>query len=466
MRSHGPLVCKPAAQLALGLTVSVILAGCNGGIYRPVTNGIPPADTVTFQSASTQGWLQQYGTGFVLPGQQENLHGGDTVYGVATDPQGNVIVLDETFGSFPGFSNPNHLPEFAVVKFDSSGNRLWIQQLGSGAGDFPYAIATDAQGNIVIGGATQGAFPTFANPAGVEESIVIKLNSSGQMVWTQQFPSTSPSQVTGLAVDAQGNVIVGGEELSTGYSGANTQGGYIAKLEGATGTTLWNQNNNAQDMDYGVTSVAVDSQGNVLALGGFPGAGSKASTIYMATKLNGATGTTIWQQLPVTLSAQGVQNLIYTQVALDTQGNLLLGGLDDSTGYSRCAIAKLANANGATQWQQEFGAAEFCIPGTVATDTTGNVLMSGNIEHPFFAATTHQDDVFLAKLNANGQGVWVQQFGTGKELPTGTSSASALVFVATDSQNHADVAGSTMGAFPGFTNPNGAGELFVTQFGP
>ena len=40
------------------------------------------------------------------------------------------------------------------------------------------------------------------------------------------------------------------------------------------------------------------------------------------------------------------------------------------------------------------------------------------------------------------------------------------MFVATDSLNHAYVAGTTLGAFPNFTNSNNANMLFVTQFGP
>ena len=44
--------------------------------------------------------------------------------------------------------------------------------------------------------------------------------------------------------------------------------------------------------------------------------------------------------------------------------------------------------------------------------------------------------------------------------------ASALVFVSTDAQNHAFVAGTTTGAFPNFTNANNVNMLFVTQFEP
>ena len=44
--------------------------------------------------------------------------------------------------------------------------------------------------------------------------------------------------------------------------------------------------------------------------------------------------------------------------------------------------------------------------------------------------------------------------------------ASALVYVATDAQKHAYVAGTTTGAFPSFANPSNVNMLFATQFAP
>src|SRR6185437_3438456 len=153
---------------------------------------------------------------------------GDSAYGVATDFQDNVIVVDQTYGAFPGFSS-NNLAQFAVVKFDSGGNRVWTQQLGTNMGDFPNAIATDAQGDIFIGGSTKGAFPGFTNANGVLQNVVIKLNPSGQVLWTQQFPSpgssAGPSQVTSLATDAQSNIVVGGNYKNS----QNYLYGYVMK---------------------------------------------------------------------------------------------------------------------------------------------------------------------------------------------------------------------------------------------
>jgi hypothetical protein len=328
------------------------------------------------------------------------------------------------------------------------------------------AITTDPQGNIYVAGFTNGAFPGLTN-SGAPQSVVIKLNSSGQTMWIQQFASYGPSQATSLAVDPQGSLIVGGVNVAKGSNGGRVQLGYVSKLAGATGSVIWTQGNSSSGVYYFVTGVSADTSGNVIVVGDFQGTGSTSSTTYQVAKLNGTTGAFQWQQAPVTFSRYGYQNLIYTQVSLDSQGDIFLGGLDASSGYSQCTVAQLANGTGAQQWRQEFGASQSCIPGNVAVDTAGSVVMAGSMYHPFFPSSnpSASNDVFVAKVNSTGAAVWLQQFGNGNDIPWGTSFASALVYVATDAQNHAYVAGTTTGTFPNFTNPNSVNALFVTQFG-
>lgn len=446
-------------NVVLAAVAGAGLAGCGGGLYKPI--GPPPADTVTFPAASTQAWLVQNGTGAGTGYENQN---GDKAEGVATDPQGNVIVLDRTYGAFSGFTNPRNTAQFAVLKYDPTGKLLWVQQFGTGAGDFPGAIATDAGGNIFVGGGTYGAFPGFTNSAGTLQPVVFKLNSSGQTQWIQQMSSSVPGKVQALATDSQGNAIAG-ENLQLGYG--NTYGS-VVKLAAANGTPLWTAGNSANGMVESVSGLAIDPQNNVIAVGNFAGAGtsSMASTqTYMVAKLNGTNGLTVWENAPASYSAYGGQLLIYTQVAVDAQGNVDLDGLDQSSGYNRCVAAQLANGSGTQQWQQEFGAAQNCVPGGIATDATGDAVMTGVMESPFFPSSNppQTDDVFLARWTQTGSAVWLQQFGTGDEL--GGNNASAPVFVATDSQNRADVAGTTLGAFPNFTNPNNVKELFLAQYG-
>jgi|GEM_PF-3745650 len=448
----------PGQALAIAF-LSVVAIGAIGCGSNGTPLPTPPKDTVTFPPASTRAWLQQYGSG-------TTIQYGDIAYGVATDSQGDVFLLDQSVGAFPGFSNPGNAPEFAVVKFNSSGTRVWTQQLGTGLGDYPYAIATDSLGNIVVVGYTNGAFPGFTNPNRYSEGVVIKLDPSGQVVWIQQSPSTGPNRVTTVAVDPLNNVIVGGNIPSS--RGNTIIGGYVSKLNAANGQPLWTKGTNGNGSYYYLISgVAADAEGNVFAVGQFPGSNtSGGSTLYQAAKFNGLTGQVLWTQVSAT--ANGIPS--YTAIAVGPTGNVFLGGINRSTGYNQCVIANLANASGSTAWTQSFGAAQSCIPGGIAADTAGNVLLTGDVIGSFSTtsatAMPFQQDIFLAKLNSAGQGVWVQQYGTGNDNPIVQNGTVALTFVATDSENRADIGGTTQGAFSGFSNPKGINQLFATQFAP
>ncbi len=470
IRSFSPTL---AAASGAALLLLAALSGCGGGLYRPVT---PPADTVTFPNASTQGWLQQYGA----PNQPSTVfqQAGDTAAGIATDATGDVFVLDQTMGSFTSAPS-KYTPQIAVTKFDSAGHVLWTQQFGTGSGDFPAAIAVDPTGNIVVGAVTYGAFPGNTNPNRALQGAVLKLSSSGSLLWAQQFSYTLPTLVNGIATDPQGNIVVGGEVEPPGSGYTNgwqnmeasyyTEGGFVRKLAAADGSLLWSVANTASTGNYEVNAVATDANGDVLATGFFPPASgnSNSGNVFLAEKLSGASGQVVWQQVSASPAYYNSHPAVaFSSVAADAQGDALLGGDDASSGYARCAVFKVPASGASAAWQQEFGAAQGCAAGSAAVDSAGDVALIGGMASPFFASQKPPatDDIFVAKLDSNGNAVWLQQFGSGRD--GGGTATYTPVFAATDSQNRIDIAGTTGAAFPGFTNAKNVNQIFVTQFAP
>ena len=142
--------------------------------------------------------------------------------------------------------------------------------------------------------------------------------------------------------------------MAKGSNGGSVQLGYVSKLAGPTGAVMWTQGDSSGGVYYFVTGVSADPSGNVLAVGDFQGRGNTSGTTYMIAKLSGADGSTQWQQGPVTFSRYGYQNQIYTQVSLNAQGDIFLGGLDASSGYSQCTVAQLANDTGSAAMASEI----------------------------------------------------------------------------------------------------------------
>lgn len=77
----------------------------------------------------------------------------DDARAIVVDGQENVYVAGSTHGSIPGFNNANPgVTDVVVIKFTKDGNQIWAQQFGTIGGDTATALAIDANGNVYLGG--------------------------------------------------------------------------------------------------------------------------------------------------------------------------------------------------------------------------------------------------------------------------------------------------------------------------
>ena len=177
-------------------------------------------------------WTKQFGTS-----------SDDYANGVATDSSGNVYVTGMTnwldadlASSLSGFEEG--IGEIFVVKYDSSGTKHWMKQLGTTHTfygmprltlDKGTGVATDSSGNVYVTGFTDGGLDGNTNASGTGEffndSFVVKYNSSGTKQWTKQFGAKSVDRAHGIATDSSGNVYVTGE-TEGGLDGNTNAGGY------------------------------------------------------------------------------------------------------------------------------------------------------------------------------------------------------------------------------------------------
>jgi hypothetical protein len=79
-------------------------------------------------------------------------NGGDAVYAMAVDGNGNVIVTGCSIGS--GTTN-----DYATIKYSSAGVPLWTNRYdGPGNGnDYAFAIAVDRSGSVIVTGYSTGS---------------------------------------------------------------------------------------------------------------------------------------------------------------------------------------------------------------------------------------------------------------------------------------------------------------------
>ena len=160
--------------------------------------------------------------------------------GIDLDASGNVYAVGQTFGAL-GEANGGSNDGF-IFKLDSNGTLQWIKQYGSvtvGAGasetDYFFSVDAGSDNNIYVAGSSAGDFAETNANFGSADIIVLKLDSSGNTVFTKQLGNIT-----------LGSAAAGGEGPSTnGIMVESNNGIYVT---GSTNGDLFETNAGLNDL--------------------------------------------------------------------------------------------------------------------------------------------------------------------------------------------------------------------------
>ncbi len=399
--------------------------------------------------------------------------------GIATDAAGNVFIG----GSFTNWINfagtgkggPETLlsagwHDAFVAKLDPTGKHVWSRGFGDIDGQRLNALTVDQNGNVLIAGEFSGTIAFSGIEAGAGslvgtgswDTFVAKLDPNGSLIWAKQFGGAPlGAQVAeAIAVDATGNVYVAGgfdhsiefgapgEAGTTGFT--NTNGDYshdafLAKFD-SNGAHVWSQHFGAMGGSASATALAVSPQGKVAIAGWFTETLDFTPDDDASAGLSSGGGTGSYVAVFDGLGAQqwsrgfiGTGYLEPTSVAIDSKESVLVAGgfagaldflgIGSDAGSAQVGsgsvdlfLAKF-DSSGSHVWGQIFGSPGFDLPGTIAMDAMDNVIFAGGfVGSASFAGiggsapklvTNGGRDVFVAKFDPSGKGLWNASFGSG-----------------------------------------------------
>ncbi|MCW5804125.1 MAG: hypothetical protein KIT31_17260 [Deltaproteobacteria bacterium] len=319
-----------------------------------------------------------------------------------------------------------------VVKLAAAtGSVLWAKQFGGVNGEAANRVALDASDNIYVFGSISGPVDFGAGPvpySGFSDCLLLKLSSSGAFEWARTFGGVGVDNAFDVAARGDVVAVTGGFRNTmtidtTTLTSAGLSDAYVAVF-GFDGTARWAKGMGAGSLDLGL-AVAIDASGDVIVGGRFTntvdfGGGPLTSAgnfdAFLA-RYAGATGAHLFSRRFGSTGADQVavvrvdsNNQIYIVGAftgtVDFGGATPLTATTSSLNATDIFVAKYSLA-GAHLWSRAFGGSDDELANAATVNASGDIAIVGSFCGTISfggpsissASTCPSDDVFAARLS-------------------------------------------------------------------
>jgi hypothetical protein len=331
---------------------------------------------------------------------------------VAIDKEGNVYA----FGDFEGTVGYGGDPltadgakfDLVVSKHDMYGNALWSLRAGDSSNQYGAKMIVDGKGNLILLARIYGSVDFGGGPRsskGSGDILVVKLDGSGQHIWSRVFGDKDPERSERVVVDAQGDVLMTGTFTSTidfgggPLTSAGMRDAFVVELDGETGEHVFSLQIGGTGDDYG-SGIDVGGNGDIVIGGRFQ------DTIEIGSQLSSSGGKDIY-------------------------------------------LAKLDKA-GVPQWSHSYGGQEDDELHDLRVRANGDIVVVGGMSAKvdFGGGELVSEglrDIFLATFDAQGNHVWSSRHGDANDQFSPTWELNAWLTLALEPNGTIHIGGSLLG---------------------
>lgn len=422
-----------SAEFAGGAEVVLSAARADGSAfagYGGACSGLDPACTVTVDGDQAVDAL------FARSGERRFAVQIDAyLYSVVAHPSGDLLVAGVTQAG----------DGIYLARLSSAdGSAVW-EQTYPGV-DSP-TLAIDPDGNIVMAGMFFGS-PSFGgetltNNGDSYDFFVSGVNpEDASVTWVDSYGGAQQDDARAVAVAPTGGIVLGGPFWSPSFAvGGDTMSNtdqdvpYTSDLWvgalGATGTPTWASGFGGTDGD-GLAGVAVDHEGNAIAIGSFGNQVSFGDFFFTASdydgfamKLRESDGEVIWARQFGAAASDFVEAVAVdpgdaTVVAGSYTNTQNWGGDDHTPVGAKDVFLARYTAGGAHDFSTSLGGNGTEHASELAIDLDGNLILVGYFDADMNLGgdelgNAGGQDVFVVKLSRTGQHAWSYRFGGGMD---------------------------------------------------
>jgi len=333
-------------------------------------------------------WTKSYGgSGSEAPGFGSGYFGAPEVKSTV-DSNNNIWITCASTSNDGDVGSNFGSNDIWVIKLNPDGDTLLTKVIGGSQNDIPYDIQLSPSEGVLIAGLSSSSDVDFNTNAGLEDGILLSLDSQGNIEWIQNYGGSQGDMFFAIEPYSNGYYLVGSTGSVDGDINDNSNLGsieaWIAKVD-FNGNLIWNRTTSGatQNLDYSEVfwdATVINSDQDIVAQG-ITGDFSDFNTDDILMVRYDSVGNKIWQNEFGSNGrdiANGVEHSVITNEIIGTSMvtsatgdvNSYNGGQGDFWVYSVDLDGNLTN-------QISLGGTDIDYPYSISTSPTNTLFLSG-----------------------------------------------------------------------------------------
>lgn len=292
----------------------------------------------------------------------------------------------------PGSSTDLLLRDMAVIKVDSSGNKVWEKAFGGENDDYLSSVGDAGDGGCLVAGSSN----SFSSK-GDYDLYLVRLDASGEKIWENAYGGEDDDFGQFVCVGDDGGSLIAGNTFSK--TSGDIEDVYVVKTD-ADGNKVWEKTFGGKGPDT-IAAVQRTSDGGLVmagVTGSFPG----WENIYLI-KVD-ASGNSSWQKA---FGRDGDFHDYGISVRETKDGGFIVLGNTVPFGEGKSVLLIKTDARGNKTWERIFQDREYMWGSEVELSGEGYIISGG--EHD------QQDGpvAYVIKTDSKGEVLWKKTLGKG-----------------------------------------------------
>jgi hypothetical protein len=380
----------------------------------------------------TDVWLVKISSNGII--QWQKSYGGtfeDEARSAVQAKDGGYVIIGTTFSRNGDIVENKGQSDIWVLKIDTLGSLIWQKTYGGNNLDQGNAIVSLQDNSFIIGGSVLSANGDVTNKKSGQDAWVVKINATGVIQWQKAIGGNADEYINSIIEANDGSIFFTGGTTSNDGDISGNKGSLdvlVVKLN-SSGNLVWQKCFGGSLSDAG-NSIVLLNDGSAVVVGytgssNFDVSGNSGLTDIWAIRVSNS-GDLVWQNC-----LGGTGSEIGYEVSLLNDALLTITGRTDSNNGD-----VIRNNRGIDQWvvnlatsnnlilQKTFGGtsikAKNIFNKAVYTPTDKGSIAVGYTNSYLLQDYKGKDDFYVSKFDSVGAVKWQKTFG-GTEIDIATS---------------------------------------------